>query len=160
MAFVPFEGELIFTTIRASNESGLLHEVEFFHVTRVLKGNFPCNSSWDSEEYVWIWKPNTDEEDQVRANEVEESGSVQKLYTDEKNESVVGVARIVYDDGSSTTQSIKALEGYKPPMSIVATLHGHVLGDNQGLQDPLWWYEDEEDADEAAREDDELNREE
>ena len=159
VAFAPFEGELIFTTIRASNESGLLHEVGFFDVIRVPKSNLPCNSSWDSKEYVWIWKPNTDQEDQVQTNEVEESGSVQKLYMDVTNESVVRVVQIVYDDRSSTPPSIKALEGYKPPMSIVATLHDHVLEDNQGLGDPLWWYEDEEDAGEAAREDDEVDRE-
>ena len=45
-------------------------------------------------------------------------------------------------------------------MSIAATLHDHVLEDNQGLRDPLWWYGNEENADEAAREDDEVNREE
>ena len=96
----------------------------------------------------------------MQANEDEEGGSVQKLYMDVTNESVVRVVQIVYDDRSFTPPSIKALEGYKPPMSIVATLQDHVLEDNQGLGGPLWWYEDEEDGDEVAREDGEVDREE
>lgn len=130
LTFAPALGEAIFTRIHASHANGVVLDMGFFDNIHVDKGLLPKGSVWDKNENVWIWKSGEGEEEAT-------------LYMDVGNESVVRV------------KDINWIEGGRGGMRVEASLHDDVLEGNQGLGDPLWWYEEEEDYAEGGTGEDE-----
>lgn len=140
VVFAPFEGEVVFSRINASNECGLFVEMGFFDSIHIPKAKLPVPTDWDREEKVWIWRPEFGE------GETGDGATAQALYMDVSNECVFRVVESQYEDWSSVPPSEREVEKESSAMSLIGSLFDSVVEDNQGLGDPLWWYEDEEEA--------------
>lgn len=152
VVFAPFPGELVFGRINASHESGLFVEMGFFDAVHVEKRRLPRPSEWDEKERVWIWRPEVGEEGREGGEEeVEEGGAAQMLYMDVSNECIFRVVECVYEDCMKIRPAEReAGGGGKSVMSIRGSLYDEVLESNQGLGDPLWWFEGEEGEEEGG----------
>ncbi|CAN8074406.1 unnamed protein product [Agarophyton chilense] len=132
VVFAPFEGELLFGRVSGAFNEGMFLEMGFFDAITVPLENLPRPSHFDESERVWIWKPVFDE-----------GGEPQTYFMDVTNESVFRAMEVTFEDTWRVPPSEKKGDA-RNPMSIVGTLFDAVLQDNQGLGDPLWWYEEEE----------------
>ncbi|PXF49817.1 DNA-directed RNA polymerase III subunit RPC8 [Gracilariopsis chorda] len=137
VVFSPFEGEAVFGRVSGAYDGGVFMELGFFDAITVKKENLPRPSSYDEDERVWIWKPTFEEE-----------GEAQTFYMDVTNESVFRVMELMFEDSWRIPPTERNVEG-RNPMSIFAALYDEAVQDNQGLGDPLWWYEEGEGEDEG-----------
>lgn len=135
VVFSPFPGEVIFGRIGGSHEKGISVEVGFFDDIHVDKAGLPKPSTYDEKERVWIWKPEQ-EEDEV-------TDAAQALYMDVTNECVLRVENCYYENRRKIKPSEREKEGSGSAMSIEGAIYDEVTEDNQGLGDPLWWFEGE-----------------
>lgn len=141
VVFCPFEGEVVFGTISASHKSGVFVQMGFFDAVHISKDKLPRPSDYDEKENVWIWRPD------IAGGEGEEQpveGAAQALYMDATNECVFRVERCDFENRRRIKPTERAAEGGTSAMSLAGALYDEVLEDNQGLGDPLWWYEGEE----------------
>lgn len=146
VVFCPFPGEVIFGRISGSHEKGLVVEVGFFEGVHVDTAGLPKPSNFDEKERVWIWKPEQEEDGGADA--------AQALYMDVTNECVLRVERCEYENRRKIKPSEREKEGVGNAMSIEGAIYDEVTGDNQGLGDPLWWFEGEEEGEEVGEEED------
>lgn len=147
VVFAPFAGEAVFATIAAAAAGGLAVALPFFGIVRVPAAAMPPGSVWDPVERVWVWRPPTEEGDDL---------DPQGLFMDVSNDSVVRVTEVAYSRAARTPPKKEEAGGGEAPMSVFGSLYDAVYEGNQGLGNPLWWEEDEEEeegeADEAADE--------
>lgn len=132
VVFRPFEGEVIFSRINASHDTGIYLELEFFDAVHVERGALPRPTRWDEGEKVWIWRYDV------------EGGEGIEFYLDVSNECVFRVKECGFENWGRIRPGDRDAEGGKGAMWIEGVLFDEVLEDNQGLGDPLWWDEEGE----------------
>lgn len=127
VVFAPFVGEAVWATIGGASKEVLLLALPFFGAMRVSPAHLPPGTAWDGEERVWVWRP-----DRV------------ELFLDLSNDVVARVTDVQYAPAADKPPS--AASAVVAPMRIAAALTDAAVPDSQGLGDPLWWYEEEQEG--------------
>lgn len=125
VVFAPFVGEAVWTTIGGASADVLLLAMPFFGALRVPPSALPRGTQWDKGENVWVWQP-------------DDTDASHRLFLDVSNDVVARVTCIQFSAPSKQAGSTS------PPMRIAAALTDSAVEDSQGLGDPQWWYEEEE----------------
>eukprot|EP00177_Eucheuma_denticulatum_P008355 GFKZ01015196.1.p1 GENE.GFKZ01015196.1~~GFKZ01015196.1.p1 ORF type:complete len:396 (-),score=76.65 GFKZ01015196.1:42-1229(-) len=135
VVFSPFPGEVLFSRINASHDTGLYLEMGFFDAIHVRKEALPNPSTWDASEKVWVWKP------EVGGGE---------LFMDVSNECVFRCVEVVYEERMKVRPTER--DSNAGVMTIWGSIHDKGIENSQGLGDPLWWEDGEEAEEEGGQE--------
>lgn len=141
VVFRPFAGEVMWSKINASHESGIFLELGFFDAVQVPKDRFPQPTRWDEKEKVWIWTFSQEGQDEPIP-----------LYMDVSTECVFRVSECKFEDRWAVKPSERDADGGRGAMWITGALYDDALEDNQGLGNPEWWDEGQEEEEEAGGE--------